>query len=239
MITEDEVAVVKSQAIAAYPREAVWLVTSDGTYQVDNISPDPENKFKVSSADLAEALSVGIDAVIHSHCDIPAAPSKEDMVSQILSGVPWGVVSTNGETCTNITWWGLEYIPPLEERPFIHGVSDCYSIVRDYFRLKGVALADVPRDWQWWTKGQNLIEDTFDNLGFTEVGGEPIEGDVLLFKFNSDIIHHCAVYLGDGIMVHHPGSLQPLDSSRLSVKIPVGRYTNHITKILRLRNEDT
>lgn len=226
---------ISQQALLAYPEEAVWLVTETGVTQVKNIHPDPKNFFSVSAKDTLEANKAGLKAVIHSHCDGEAAPSKADMESQVLSGIPWGVLNTDGHNVSEITWWGEKDIPPLVGRTFAHGVSDCYSLVRDYYRLKGVELAEVPRDWLWWEDGGDLITESFEGLGFVQVPmHSALPGDVWISQVRSKHPQHCGILLDDELILHHPGSSQSVDRTKLSVIEPIYRYMPYITMFLRL-----
>jgi hypothetical protein len=38
----------------------------------------------------------------------------------------------------------------LLERPFVHGVHDCYSIVRDSYAQHGITHNDYLRAFGWW-----------------------------------------------------------------------------------------
>lgn len=226
---------IRQEAIAAYPLEAVWLVTSEGFYQVENVHEEPENYFKVSLQDTVQAHKKGIIAVIHSHCDGAPVPSADDMQSQVLMGVPWGVLNTDGETATPITWWGGEDIPALEDRPFIHGVSDCYSLVRDYFRLQGRNVPEVPRDWEWW-ESSDLLTEAYQGVGFEKIPAEDArEGDVWVAQVGGNVPHHCGVLLDNDLILHHPGSGEPLDKGKLSIREPIYRYLPFIVMYWRLK----
>lgn len=228
---------IKSEAIAAYPNEAVWLVTEKrGCYQVENIHSDPENFFKISSEDSLQASLEGLLQVIHSHCDVPEVPSKEDMELFERVNVPCGILTTDGEWASEILWMN-EDIPPLEGRPFIHGVSDCYSVLRDYYRLKGFEVADVPRDWCWWdSEEDNYLEKLFESRGFYEVPKEEARaGDSWLALIRGPVIHHCGVLLENDLILHHPGASEPIDRSKLSIVEPIYRYLPYIQKFVRFK----
>ena len=227
---------IRDEAIAAYPHEAVWLITKAGTKRVDNTHEDPENFFRVSLQDTIAATREGLLSVVHSHCDGWAVPSAEDMHAQALSGVPWGVLSTDGNTASEITWWGEDAVPPLEGRGFVHGVSDCYSLVRDYYRLKGIVLDEVPRNWQWWDTDQNLIVDQFELLGFKQVPLNDVqEGDTWVSQVRNKSPHHCGIVLANDLILHHPGAGDPIDNSKMSIIEPIYRYLPYIAMFLRLK----
>lgn len=225
---------IRDAALATYPKEAVWLVTESGVQQVENIHPDPHNFFQVSLEDTRAAQKEGLKAVIHSHCDGSPTPSAADMYTQQLMDVPWGIINVTKQNTSEIIWFGSEDIPELVGRPFIHGISDCYSLVRDYFRQKGIYTDDVPRDWLWWEKGDDLITESFQKLGFVEVPlSELQEGDAFISQVRSAVPHHCGIYLGGDLILHHPGASSPIDKSKLSVIEPIHRYLPYITKIVR------
>lgn len=227
---------IKTEAIASYPNEAVWLVTKQGCRQVDNIHSDPKNFFEVSAKDTLQAKKEGLLAVVHSHCDRAPVPSQQDMAGQMVTNVPWGVLMTDGTNATDITWWGEETIPPLEGRKFIHGVSDCYSLGRDYYRLHhDHDIGEVPRNWQWWDEGVDLIGHLAEERGFIDVSLSDIqEGDALLISIGHNFAHHCAIYLGNDLMIHHPGAYKPMDASKLSIIEPVYRYLQYVVGVKRL-----
>ena len=227
---------IKSEAIAAYPNEAVWLITEDGCRNVPNKSESPGDSFRVDPRTMAAARKKGLLAVVHSHPDGPHAPSEADMISQVNEDVPWGLVECTAEWCSDLVWWGDEVdIPPLVGRTFRHGITDCYSLIRDYFRSeKGVTLPEFPRDWLWWEKGGDLFQQGFEKAGFIRISQEEAQpGDVWLAQIHSPKPNHGGVLLEGGLCIHQLGSLRPVDTSKLSVREPVYRFKNFITHWLR------
>ena len=224
---------IQQQAIEAYPNEAIWFVTDDGCYQVENIHEDPENFFLASAADSLQAIQNNLKAVIHSHCDGYPVPSAEDMRLHEKLAVPCGILETNGISATEISWMS-KLLKPLEGRSFMHGISDCFSIVKDYYTLRGVNLEEVPRDWLWWEKGDNFLEELFSSRGFVEVqANEAREGDAWVAQIRGPVIHHCGILLGNDLILHHPGSGDPVDRTKLSIQEPIYRYLPYIKKFLR------
>lgn len=227
---------IQAEAVAEYPREAVWLITKKGCLKVDNIHEDPEHFFRVSERDTARAYAQGLLAVVHSHCDGIAAPSADDMRGQLATSVPWGVLNTDGTVASDITWWGAG-VPkaPLVGRPFVHGVTDCYALVKDYFEIeRGILLPEFPRDWRWWEKGQDLFTDGFEKAGFVRVDEADVRpGDCWLAQIRSNVPNHAGVLLENSLTLHQAGSREPIDLVRRSVREPVYRYTQFITHWLR------
>lgn len=234
---------IEAEAIAAYPNEAVWLITRNECRLVPNKSETPTEDFEVDYRTLAAAQRRGLLAVVHSHPDRLACPSAADMRAQIASAVPWGIVATDGVGCSALSWFGDQVpIPELEGRTFCHGITDCYSLIRDYYRLeRGIRLPEFPRSWQWWTKGLDLYSDGFGDAGFYRLDVEPEhiregdvqEGDVWLAQIRSPVPNHGGIYLGNELALHHVTSAYAIDKTRVSGKEPIHRWMPHITHWLR------
>jgi proteasome lid subunit RPN8/RPN11 len=228
---------IRAEAIAGYPLERVWLITSKGLMPVKNVAEDPSEHFEVAPKDLIKARKQGLLAVVHSHVNGLHYPSVADMTNQEANGVPWGLVCTDGVGASEIRWWGgstPDQIEDLEGRTFCHGTADCYALVRDYYKLKlDITLPVFPRKWMWWDE-ENLLEESFPKAGFFKVT-EPREHDVWLASFNSSIsvLNHCGVYLGNDLTQHHPGAGVPVSTSRKAVITPIHRYLPNINVWIR------
>ena len=201
-----------------FPKESVGFVV-DGKYvPVKNSHKDPENHFKVNPKTIAKYGNT-IQAIIHSHnitvdpeTNKPKHypfPSYDDMVNQQQWNIPFGIQLINDAGPGNILWWGYEDkdIPPLEGRPYIHGVYDCFSLLRDYFRVNlDITLPDFPRHDQWWDRDDcpnNLyldhIETYCDKVDIKDL--QP--NDVLLLKIRSKVPNHAMIYEGGDVAIHH------------------------------------
>lgn len=223
---------IAAGALAAYPEEAVWLVVAGELRQVANVADDPCKTFVVSSVDMRAAVASGLDAVIHSHPDYPACPSEADMRAQEATAVPWGIIATNGTSCTKMTWFGdqIERLP-LIGRGFCHGVTDCYALIRDYYAMEhDITLPEYPRSWEWWLNGQSLYLDGVEAAGFYRISQEEArDGDMWFAQMRSKTPNHGGIITGNGLALHHPSAAKPVDKSRLSKKDPIGRWLPYIT----------
>lgn len=229
---------IKREAIASYPHEGVWLITTEGCRQVPNVAEDPENFFRVAKHDMAAATVAGLLAVVHSHPNWHPCPSASDMRCQDASGVPWGILATDGKRTTDIVWFGDQADKlPLIGRPFQHGVTDCYAIIRDYYSIElGISIPEFPRDWEWWLKGDDLYRDGFGKAGFHRIEqSEAKPGDVWIAQLRSPVPNHGGILLEGGLGLHHPSSRNPIDPSHLSRREPISRWAQHI--VLWLRHE--
>lgn len=228
---------IRAEAIEAFPNEAVWLITPGECRLVKNVAEDPTRYFRVAPRTMASAMSRGLLAVVHSHPNGWAVPSEADMRGQLDTNVPWGLVETDGVTCSQPVWWG-HGVPkePLVGRGFRHGVTDCYALIKDYYELeKGIALPEFPRDWAWWETGGNLFSKGFEPAGFRRIDeSDARPGDVWLAQIRSAVPNHGGILLENSLALHQLGSPdQPVAPSKLSVREPIFRYMPHISHWLR------
>ncbi len=90
-------------------------------------------------------------------------------------------------------------------RPFLHGIFDCYSMVRDFY-LREWELwlpANIQRTYGWWDQGDNLYVDGAPQYGFEPVN-DLKRHDLIVMKFGP-VPNHGAIYLGDNKVLHHIG----------------------------------
>lgn len=230
-------------AVDQSPNEACGFIIKNTEYifmPCTNHSPTPEKEFKLSGKDFIKASLIGkIECIIHSHNNSPWV-SKEDIIEQTKHNIPFGVVFLSNGGYSHMVFWGDSLpVQDLLSRQFIHGVYDCYGLVRDFFRKEHRILLDnCPREMGWWshkrdddgniiTKAENLLIDGVLNQGFVEVGIIDIKpNDVLFFKIMGRYSNHSAIYLGNDLMLHHL-------FGKLSCREPLGQYKRFLTNIFR------
>lgn len=231
------------------PREACgFLVQAAGDDEIyvssRNTAPDPTQHFVTHKEDYLAAAARGkIIAVCHSHPDAPCTPSPSDRDACTASALPWYILSLPSGAMTRLEPGTAR--APLVGRSFVHGVHDCYAIIRDYYAgvpLEqqshagsglSIELPDFPRDYEWWNQqGQNLYLDNFGDAGFVVVGDGPQRHDVILMQVRgTGVPNHAAVYLGDGRMLHHLAGKE-----RLSERVIYGgTWATLTTHVLRHR----
>lgn len=195
-----------AHAHAEYPREACGLLVvvrgRERYWPCRNIAAGTEH-FALHPEDYAAAEDAGdVVAVFHSHPNAGPQPSQADRVACEATGLPWWIVGV-----PVIRWAHLQpegYRLPLVGREFVHGVVDCYSLIRDYYLDElGIELPDFERRDEWWNKGENIYAQNFEKAGFTRVKSDPQRHDVILMQVQANVPNHGAVYLGDGIILHH------------------------------------
>jgi cell wall-associated NlpC family hydrolase len=233
-MTQCQVENIKKYLSSRYPEEACGIIVDGGFLPCENILPKSARKtgFQIASG-ILKRYAGRIQAVIHSHIDEPACPSVFDMRRQIEANVPWyiGVVTKNG--VADDFWFG-KFHDDVKNLPFRHGVSDCYSLVRDWYKIDGTELPDFPRAWKWW-KTSDLLTESFESAGFRRLAvDEPkLIGDVICIGVKTDIPHHCAIYLGNDRILHHPGARLPYDPHRKPMVESVYRWVKYIKFWLR------
>ena len=227
---------IKDQALAHakedFPKEAVGLVHvvkgKNRYFKCKNIAETPDEHFILDPDDYLKAETKGeITAVVHSHPKTSPAPSPADMVACEASGLPWFIVNPNTETWGSYTPNGFE--EPYVGREFSHGIVDCYSLVRDFYKREfNLELNDYNRRDQWWYKGENMYLDNFAKEGFKEIDiSEVGYGDLFLMQLESPVPNHAAIYLDQGIVLHHV-------QGRLSSHDVYGGYYQKVTaKVLK------
>ncbi|MGV0958214.1 MAG: C40 family peptidase [Limnohabitans sp.] len=222
-------ALALEHARAEYPREACGLLVIRKGREVyarcRNIGVGTD-QFVIHPEDYAAVDIQGeIVGVVHSHPGTSPEPSQADRVACEASGLPWHIVGIPREDWVRIEPTG--FVAPLVGREWSHGVLDCYSLVRDWFRSeRGVLLPNFARFDDWWKRGENLYLDNFSQVGFEVINSADLRdlqpGDCFLMQVASPVPNHAAVYLGDGLILHH---LQ----GRLSSRDVYGGYWQKVT----------
>lgn len=91
-------------------------------------------------------------------------------------------------------------------RHFVYGVTDCYTLFRDFYREEfNIDLPNFARYDGWQNDGLNLYADNMPKHGFYLVPqGEPLMyGDVILVCLCSPVPCHSAIYIGENKILHH------------------------------------
>lgn len=208
-----------SHAKMDYPKECCGLLIQFNDKCVympcRNISQTPEQDFTIHPSDITMCEDFGeIIGICHSHPDSTSKPSQTDLakasaLKEEYPNADWYIFSWPEGDLHRFT---PDSTIPLLGRKFIHGVLDCYSLVRDYYKTIGITLPDFDREDGWWGTEKELYLDNFESAGFTEVCGsapeelkafELLVGDVILMQIRSKRVNHAAVYIGDGKIIHH------------------------------------
>ena len=215
------------------PKESCGLLIEvkgkEKYYPCKNLSNWSNQCFIIDPADYAKAEDTGkILAVIHSHPITQPIASQADMISCEDTNLPWHIVNPKTEK------WGYYepsgYKPPLIGRHWVWGVTDCWALVRDWYKeKKGITL----RDWERPITPEEFIADPmFERCawrtGFRQLRPEEKleNGDLLFMSILTTGLNHVAIFI-DGDVLHHL-------ADRISCKEPYNQWLLKCTG-MRLR----
>ena len=215
------------------PKESCGLLIEikgkEKYFPCKNLSTYSQQCFIIDPNDFIKAEESGnILAVIHSHPVTPPIASQADKISCENSELPWHIVNPKTEQ------WGYYepsgYKPPLIGRHWVWGITDCWALVRDWYKeTKGIVL----RDWDRPTTPEEFIADPmFERCawrtGFRQLRPEEKlqNGDLLFMSIMATGLNHVAIFL-DGDVLHHL-------ADRISCKEPYNQWLLKCTG-MRLR----
>ena len=199
---------IQAHAAEESPKECCGLVAvvkgRRKYFPCKNLAVTPQEHFVLDPLDYAAVEDQGeIVAVVHSHPVTNHAPSRADRVACEQSGLPWHIINPNTGNWGYCEPEGFEL--PYVGREFVHGMVDCYSLCRDWYKREwGLELKNYSRCDQWWENGQNLYLDNFEKEGFRRIPVSELQrGDALLMQLSSPVPNHAAIYIGDQQVLHH------------------------------------
>lgn len=190
-------------AEASAPRECCGVIVGGEYWQLINRATE-HDAFVMDLAGYTQiARQHRIEAIVHSHCHAPAAPSDADRVVCERTGVPWLVVSWPSRTWEIIEPCGWQ--APLVGRQWAWGTLDCLELVRDTFRRQaGIEIPEYEREWNWWREGGDLIVANFAHAGFEPLppGTAPKHLDVLGMRLGARVVNHLALFVEPDQILH-------------------------------------
>jgi proteasome lid subunit RPN8/RPN11 len=198
-----------AHALAEMPKEACGLVVivkgRERYIPCKNLAPNATDMFILDPEDYAKAEDLGeITAVFHSHPVTAAAPSEADRIACESSGLPWVICNPVVDTWAELAPCGFK--APLIGREYTWAVADCWTLIRDWYIENNILLPDWPRPADPKEFENNpIFDECWATAGFSLIDEEEElkRGDALLMRINSKGLDHCAVYIGDSMILHH------------------------------------
>lgn len=207
-LKHEDVEKALEHARCEFPKEACGVFTrSIGYFPCTNIDPEPNDNFQMKEYFQVAANESDVIALFHSHTNSETSPTLADMHFQIKTKFPWCVAVLNDKGSPfDFFSWGSDVIPPLIGRQYRSGAMDCFSIIRDAYKLwYNVTLPEFPRDKDFAEKGQNIYLDNYGYADFKLITPELLmPGDVVIGSVGArGIINHGAIVLNNNEIIHH------------------------------------
>lgn len=209
---------ISEHAKARYPEEACGVIIAGVYHECRNVHETPTEHFKLDGAEQFDLIQKfgEVQAIIHSHPFIkatqyrrgsdPAWASLGDQRGFLLGNVPWGIVSCDGSSTSEVNWLDDAETKPLLSRPFSWFTADCYTLVRDWHRINTkITIPNFEREWAFWEKRQNIIEEGMRTIPQAVIipKSQAQVGDTAIFDtFGRGIVNHLGVICGNNQMIH-------------------------------------
>jgi len=234
-LNEIQINKIKQTALSAFPAEMCGVLTVDDFIQINNINSSPEKSFTFQPSEYAAIIDVAV-AIVHSHTKKPdvnlsvdaRTPSVKDIKCQKLSGLPWLIVATEGETVTPAVQLPRSPSAIYEGRDFIWYINDCFTIVQDYYRFQlEIVLPDNQFD-AFNDSTDEVIKEYADKQGFYDITtiDDIQKGDVVVLDSLGQKQNHLGIY-------HDEMILHQMQTSRFD---PFDNFKGRINRILRYGN---
>ncbi len=115
-------------------------------------------------------------------------------------------------------------------RPFILGIEDCFTLVRDYYKNElDIEIFNYNRNEEILKEDDNLIERNIEKENFKKVSFAE-KHDILVFKYQGRFPHHMGIYIENDLF------LQSWRGRMSNVELLTREYRNRISFIMRHKN---
>ena len=206
LLTEEIKYDIKIHAKEEAPKECCgFILNNAGVFKANNASKE-ENKFKIPPEDFLSASKIGdILAIYHSHPKSEKAKFSEyDKFNSVLHDYIY-VLYALKDNSFSIFNPSLSSFNRYVGNSFKIGESDCYSLMRDFYKNElNIILNNYHRDDKWQSYLGKLFDGKFEEEGFIEVD-ELKTYDCILTKNRKNInSNHIMIYLGNNLILHQP-----------------------------------
>ena len=203
-LTDEQKESIRIMAGCKPQQETCGFVLVNGkVVEVQNIADNPAEAFEISPQDYLRHEDM-IAGVWHTHLEL-AGFSQLDQRVLMADVLPWAVYCLADNSFHECSFDG---VAPLEGRPFVFGLYDCYSLVSDKLEELGVSLPWWQRgSWgEWNTPGFRPFDEAWPKVGKPVTDGRYQEGDILLLNLGDHSGHtdHVGVFINARQFIHHP-----------------------------------
>ena len=205
--------IIKEEAQKAYPNECWGYIYPEGkilkTFPCENLAKDKLNCVITDPRHYIKACDLGAVSFYHSH---PTPPSEIHKFEQQICNelMMSSIIYTNYLDKFDVLDPDGK-IFPLEDRPFLYGVFDCWTLVRDKILLTDKRkLTNYKEPWGWWTTGGSAFLENIEKEGYRETN-ELKDGNVILMNWKCDIPNHIGYYEGGRVLHHYLGGTSRWD----------------------------
>jgi proteasome lid subunit RPN8/RPN11 len=216
ILSEENKAIIKQQALRENPNECCGLVYLEGNsptaVPLKNVDADPANFFTIDPKDYLKTSLLGkIQGYYHSHIKESAFSDFDLLMAEKLNLTAVMYCLADDKF--------YEYSPigrelPFVGRQYVTGAIDCFSLVRDYYnKIYNIILPDFENEYRLIEhkpdhpdndRCHNVLPEYFEKNGFTKVS-EVKEGDVILMNTPNILSPvHCCIYKEHNQILHHP-----------------------------------
>ena len=191
------------------PKESCGLLLNvrgkEKYFPCQNLAITSHQCFIMNPEDFVAGDSLGeIIGIVHSHPITPPIASEADKISSEQSNLPWYIVNPKTELWGKYTPSG--YKPDMIGLPLVWGITDCWSLVRRFYKEK---LNIELRDWVRPTTPEEFQNDPMfercaKKAGFFELEKDEKlkNNDCLLMSIGGVGLNHVAIFV-DGDVIHH------------------------------------
>ena len=191
------------------PKESCGLLLNvrgkEKYFPCQNLAITSHQCFIMNPEDFVAGDSLGeIIGIVHSHPITPPIASEADKISCEQSNLPWYIVNPKTELWGKYTPSG--YKPDMIGLPWVWGITDCWSLVRRFYKEK---LNIELRDWVRPTTPEEFQNDPMfercaKKAGFFELEKDEKlkNNDCLLMSIGGVGLNHVAIFV-DGDVIHH------------------------------------
>lgn len=231
---------IREHALEESPKECCGVLVEKESrlelYKCPNYSERPTSHFYISAPHYLKASRRGnVSAIYHSHTSENENFSDNDKKNSVAHQTTFVLYNTvkNSFLCYDPTKNKTLEI----NKEFKIGECDCYTLVKDYYKKLKIDLEGINSFGNdWHLKKPELIQELFGlnknnpSLPIEELPkNAPLKRhDVLVFELREGSgPSHVGVYLGEGILYHHPRNRYP------TTEILRNQYFEKLYKIYR------